>query len=385
MDVARTSTPAEGEEPEVTIETETINSMKALWTRSKDEVSEDEYKEFYKHVSHAWDEPLEVIPMRPKVLSNTKRCCSFRRRRRSISSCVSARPASTSTSSASSSWTTVKSWCPITCASSRVSSTHKTSRSTSLREILQQDRQIAAIRRRLTKKVLSTIKDMKANEPEKYSTFWTEFGRALKEGLMADADNRKTLLDISSFASTNSEEGVTTLAEYVERMKDGQEQIYFMTGESRHLIESSPHMEAFKAKGLEVLVLTDPGGRDVGRRSLGPSTARPSSRSPRARSTSTPRTRRRRPKAEREEKEKEFGALLTWLTETLSDDIKETRLSTRLTTSAACIVGDAFSMSPTLEKMYKASGQPVPTQQAHSRAQPGASACLGSAGGAGRQ
>ncbi|GAA3202314.1 hypothetical protein GCM10020255_107600 [Rhodococcus baikonurensis] len=132
MDVARTSTPAEGEEPEVTIETETINSMKALWTRSKDEVSEDEYKEFYKHVSHAWDEPLEVIPMKAEgtfeyqallFIPSTAPFDLFMRERKA---------ASTSTSSASSSWTTAKSWCPITCASSRAWSTHKTSRSTSL-------------------------------------------------------------------------------------------------------------------------------------------------------------------------------------------------------------------------------------------------------------
>ena len=126
------------------------------------------------------------------------------------------------------------------------------------REILQQDRQIHAIRRRLTKKVLSTIKDMQAERPEEYRTFWTEFGRVVKEGLLSDSDNRDTLLDISSFASTHSEEELTTLAEYVERMKDGQEQIYYVTGESRQQIVKSPHMEAFKAKGYEVLLLTDP-------------------------------------------------------------------------------------------------------------------------------
>ncbi len=136
------------------------------------------------------------------------------------------------------------------------------------REILQQDRQIKVIRRSLTKKVLSTIKDLQSNRPDDYTTFWTQFGRVFKEGLLSDADNRDTVLGLSSFASTFSTgaseatgEGTdvsTTLADYVGRMKDDQEQIFYATGESRQLLERSPHLEAFKAKGYEVLLLTDP-------------------------------------------------------------------------------------------------------------------------------
>ena len=106
--------------------------------------------------------------------------------------------------------------------------------------------------------MLSTIKDLQSERPEDYRTFWTQFGRVLKEGLMSDFDNQDTLLRISSFASTHSEEEATTLAEYVERMKDGQEQIFYATGETRQQILKSPHLEAFKAKGYEVLLLTDP-------------------------------------------------------------------------------------------------------------------------------
>ena len=126
------------------------------------------------------------------------------------------------------------------------------------REILQQDRQIKVIRRSLTKKVLSAIKDLQANRPDDYQTFWTQFGRVFKEGLLSDADNRDTVLRLSSFASTFSGEAPTTLADYVGRMKDDQEQIFYATGESRQLLERSPHLEAFKAKGYEVLLLTDP-------------------------------------------------------------------------------------------------------------------------------
>src|ERR1700742_4604363 len=125
------------------------------------------------------------------------------------------------------------------------------------REILQQDRQIKAIRRRLTKRVLSTIRELQSERPEDYRTFWGQFGMVLKEGLMRDFDNQETLLQISSFASTHSDDELTTLADYVERMKDGQQQIFYATGESRQQILNSPHLEAFNAKGYEVLLLTD--------------------------------------------------------------------------------------------------------------------------------
>ena len=118
------------------------------------------------------------------------------------------------------------------------------------REMLQQDRQINAIRRRLTKKVLSAIKDMAAERPEDYRTFWTQFGRVLKEGLLSDFDNQETLLRISSFASTHSEQEPTTLAEYVGRMKESQQQIFYATGESREQLLKSPHLEAFKPRAL---------------------------------------------------------------------------------------------------------------------------------------
>uniref|UniRef100_UPI000370209C molecular chaperone HtpG n=1 Tax=Rhodococcus sp. R1101 TaxID=1170698 RepID=UPI000370209C len=227
------------------------------------------------------------------------------------------------------------------------------------REILQQDRQIRAIRRRLTKKVLSTVKDMAANDRDKYRTFWREFGRVVKEGLISDTDNRDTLLAISSFDSTASEEEQTTLAEYVERMKDGQDEIYYLTGESRHLLENSPHMEAFRDKGIEVLLLTDP----VDEMWV---TSVPEFEGKRFQSIAKgdvdlgTEDEKKAAEAEREEKEKEFGDLLSWMKETLDEHVKDVRLSSRLTTSPACIVGDTFSMSPALERMYKASGQPVP-------------------------
>ena len=217
------------------------------------------------------------------------------------------------------------------------------------REILQQDRQIQLHPPRLVKKVLQTVKALPA---EKYTTFWQEFGRAVKEGLLDDAENRESILEISSFDSTHSADQQTRLADYVERMKEGQEHIYYLTGESRQAVEHSPHLEAFQAKGFEVLCSPTRSTRCGSTRSPA-STASSSSPSRRARSTSrTSRT----PSSRRSSRR-----LLSWLTEsTLDEHVKEVRLSSRLTTSPACIVGDTYDLTPTLEKMYRAMGQELP-------------------------
>lgn len=231
------------------------------------------------------------------------------------------------------------------------------------REILQQDRQLARIQRRLVKKVLSTVKDMRANELEKYQGFWREFGRVIKEGLLSDLDNRETILEISSFVSTQTTEGdeagLTTLREYVERMKDGQDKIFYMTGESRQQIESSPHMEAFRAKGFEVLLLTDPVDEMwVG--SVPEFDGTPLVSIAKGDVDLDTEDERKEHEAEREQQDKDFADLLTWMKTALESDVRDVRLSSRLTTSPACLVGEAFDMSPMLEKMYRASGQEVP-------------------------
>ncbi|GBG37416.1 chaperone protein HtpG [Mycobacterium montefiorense] len=347
----------EGGEEVVTIETETLNSMKALWARPKDEVSDEEYKEFYKHIAHAWDDPLEVIAMKaegtfeyqallfipahaPFDMFNRDAKIGVQlyvKRVFIMGDCDQLMPEYLRF---------VKGVVDAQDLSLNVS-----------REILQQDRQINAIRRRLTKKVLSTIKDLQSERPEDYRTLWTQFGRVLKEGLLSDVDNQDTLLQISSFASTHSEEDATTLAEYVARMKEGQEQIFYAAGETRQQILKSPHLEAFKAKGYEVLVLTDPvdevwvgtvtdfDGKPLqsvakGEVDLGSGEDESD--------------------AEREERDKEFADLLSWLQETLTEHVKEVRLSTRLTDSPACLITDAFGMSPALARIYQASGQSIP-------------------------
>ena len=347
----------EGGEEVVTIETETLNSMKALWARPKDEVSDEEYKEFYKHIAHAWDDPLEVIAMKaegtfeyqallfipshaPFDLFNRDANVGVQlyvKRVFIMGDCDQLMPAYLRF---------IKGVVDAQDLSLNVS-----------REILQQDRQITAIRRRLTKKVLSTIKDLQSERPEDYRTFWTQFGRVLKEGLMSDFDNQDALLRISSFASTQSEEEPTTLAEYVERMKEGQEQIFYATGETRQQILKSPHLEAFKAKGYEVLLLTDPVD-EVWVGAVTEFDGKPLQSV--AKGEVDLDSKEDKSEAEREEQEKDFADLLAWLKETLSDHVTEVRLSTRLTESPACLITPTFGMTPALARMYRASGQVVP-------------------------
>ncbi|MRH86243.1 molecular chaperone HtpG [Nocardia sp. SYP-A9097] len=362
MDVDRTVTEGEGEDKtERTItETQTLNSQKALWTRPRSEVSDEEYKEFYKHVSHAWDDPLEVIPMKAEgtfeyqallFLPSTAPFDLFTREHKRgvqlyvrrvfiMDNCEELMPEYLRF---------VKGVVDAQDLSLNVS-----------REILQQDRQLRMIQKRLVKKVLSTVKDLqKAEDQAKYQTFWREFGRVLKEGMLSDADNRETILGVSSFPSTHSTEELTTLAQYVERMPETQQAIYYMTGESREQIENSPHIEAFKAKGLEVLVLTDPVDEMwVG--SVPEFAGQPLQSIAKGEVDLESEDEKKESEALREQQDKDFADLLGWLAATLDENVKEVRLTSRLTTSPACIVGDVFDFTPLLERMYRASGQLLP-------------------------
>ncbi|MHA3023288.1 molecular chaperone HtpG [Mycobacterium sp. BMJ-28] len=346
---------ADGEtaEPTVTFETETLNSRTALWAKSKSEVSDEEYKEFYRHIAHAWDEPLDVIAMKaegtfeyqallfipsqaPFDLFNRDGHTGVQlyvKRVFIMADCDELVPEYLRF---------VKGVVDAQDMSLNVS-----------REILQQDRQIKVIRRSLTKKVLSAIKDLQANRPDDYVTFWTQFGRVFKEGLLSDHDNRDTLLELSSFASTASETDSTTLADYVGRMKDDQEQIFYATGESRQLLEHSPHLEAFKAKGYEVLLLTDPVD-EVWVESV------PEFQGKKLQSVAKGEVDLGSGDDKSNGDRSDFADLLAWLQETLDEHVKEVRLSTRLTSSPACLITDTFGITPQLARMYRASGQDVP-------------------------
>ena len=351
-----------GGEETVTVETETLNSMKALWARPKDEVSDEEYKEFYKHIAHAWDDPLEVITLRaegtfeyqallfipsqaPFDLFNRDSPIGIQlyvKRVFIMGDCDQLLPTYLRF---------IKGVVDAQDLSLNVS-----------REMLQQDRQINAIRRRLTKKVLSTIKELQSARAEDYRTFWTQFGKVLKEGLLSDFENRETLLQVSSFASTHSEEEPTTLAQYVERMKEGQEQVFYATGGTRQQILSSPHLEAFKAKGYEVLLFTDPVD-EIWVQQVTEFDGKPLQSVAKGEVDLDSEEEKSAHEAERQEQEKEFADLLTWLKETLTEHVKEVRLSTRLTESPACLITDTFGITPALAAIYRASGQDIPASK----------------------
>ncbi|QKW22456.1 molecular chaperone HtpG [Kitasatospora sp. NA04385] len=329
---------------------QTLNSMKALWARPRSEVADEEYREFYRHIAHDWTDPLETIRMRAEgtfeyeallfVPARRPHDLFQRDGRHGVQLYVKrVFIMEDSRELLPDHLRFVKGVVDAADLSLNIS-----------REILQQDRHIQLIRRRLAKKVMATIKEMMTGDADKYRTFWREFGPAVKEGLLDPAEDRKAILDVASFASTAGEEPVG-LADYVARMKDGQDKIYYMTGESRAQVENSPHLEAFRAKGYEVLLLTDPvdeiwveGVPEYEGREFS-SVARGAVDLP-AEEVS-------------EERAGAYAPLLGWLGETLAE-VKDVRLTSRLTNSPACLVSDADGLTPTLEKMYRAMGQDVP-------------------------
>jgi len=358
--------PREGAEPRIVSVALTLNSMKAIWTRSDKDVSEDEYREFYQHLTRDWNAPLThvtaaaegatefrmllYIPSKAPfdlfmrdaahgvhlyikrifIMSDCKELLPFHMR--FVKGVVDSEDLSLNIS----------------------------------RELLQQDRTIRIIKRNIVRKVLKTLEALKTDEGDKYKTFWTEFGKVLKEGIFHDAPNREKILELSLFDSTHSEAEPTTLDEYIERMKedDGHETIYFMTGKSRRAIADSPHLEAFRAKGYEVLLLSDPVDEMwtqtvfeyKGKRfqSVGKGTVDLDAKEAQEESEGEESS------EERPEEEKTHEALLQFLQQKLEQQVKEVRLSTRLTTSPACLVGEESDLSPQLEQMLRASGQDVP-------------------------
>ncbi|MEW2272569.1 molecular chaperone HtpG [Streptomyces sp. SID685] len=350
-----TETPAEGEEPAP----ETLNSMKALWARPRDQVSDDEYHELYKHIGHDWRDPLETIRLQaegtfeyqallflPEHAPHDLFTRDFRRgvqlyvkRVFIMDDCEALLPPYLRF---------VKGVVDAADLTLNVS-----------REILQQDRHIEMMRRRLTKKVLSTIKDLMGEESDRYATFWREFGTVLKEGLVTDAENREALLAVSSFASTHHESEPTTLKQYLERMKDGQDDIYYLTGESRQAIENSPHMEAFRDRGIEVLLLTD-AVDEVWVDAVGEYEGKKLRSVAKGEFDLDAKSEDEGAEDEREKRNEAYAGLLEWMGKRLEDDIKEVRLSSRLTVSPACVVSDAHELTPALENMYRAMGQEVP-------------------------
>ncbi len=337
----------------------TLNSMKAIWDRPKSEVTDDEYKEFYRHISHDWNDPLRTIPVKmegtleayallyiparapfdlysPEMRRGLQ---LFVRRVFVMDECKELLP-------------------PHLRFVRGVVDAHDLPLNVS-REILQKDRQLQVIRKQLVKKVLGALDEMKREQREQYVELWGQFGPAVKEGLLS-AEDRDKLLDLVLVPSTDRGEKLTTLEAYVSRMKEGQDAIYFLTGPTPEAVARSPLLESVVARGYEVLLFSDPIDelwleqtqryKDRPLRSIARGDIALGSEEERKQASEA-----------LEEKRREYGDLLACLRVHLQEQVKEVRLSSRLTSSPACLVADEHDLTPRMQRMLEQLGQWLPS------------------------
>jgi molecular chaperone HtpG len=343
-----------------TDEDETVNQASALWARPKSEITDEQYREFYKHVGHDYDDPLAWVHARVEgrqeytellyVPAHAPFDLWDRNARHGIRLYVRRVFIMDDAEQLLPAYLRfVRGIVDSNDLPLNVS-----------REILQESRDIETIRAGCTKKILDLLATLAANEPDKYATFWREFGSVLKEGVGEDFANKEKIAALMRFASTqgDSPEQTTSLADYVGRMKAGQERIYYVTAESYNAARNSPHLEVFRRKGIEVLLLSDRvdewfvshvtefekkalvsvarGGLDLG----GLEDA-----------------------AEKQAIEQdagEFKPFIDRMRQSLGERVKDVRVTRRLTESPACLVADEHDVSANLARMLKAAGQRAP-------------------------
>jgi molecular chaperone HtpG len=359
----KAAVPAPDAKVDAAPEERVLNSMQPIWTRPAADVTDEEFTEFYRHVARDWGEPLDRLALRAEgrleyqallfVPAHAPFDLYFRdqqfglqlyvRRVLIMDRCQNLLPPYLRF---------VKGIVDAADLPLNVS-----------REMIQQDRHIGQMQSWLSRKVLDHLKQLLESDREKFRTLWGEFGPVLKEGVAGEGDVRDRLLPLLLFQSSHNPSALTTLDEYVARMKPEQTEIYYLTGESRAVVEHSPHLEAFQSKGYEVLYLVDPVDELVAERvqefsgkpvkSVGKGTVELGSEDE-----------RKQAEADLSEQRKRYGSLLEFLQTTLADEIKEARLSSRLTTSPVCLVGADGDLSPALERMLRRSqGADAVTQQ----------------------
>ncbi len=343
--------------PVAQIEEETINSASALWTKARHEISDDDYNQFYKHVGHDFQDPLThvhskvegtneytlllYVPARApfdmwdrdtkhgvklyirKVFITDDAEQLMPRYLRFVRGIIDANSLPLNVS----------------------------------REILQQSKQITSIKSGAVKKVLGMLENLAKNEPEKYETFWARFGQVIKEGPIEDHANKARIAKLLRFASTHADtdKQCVALEDYVSRMKEGQDKIYYVTADSFATAKNSPHLEIFRKKGVEVILFSDRidewlvsnldefDGKHLqsvakGDLDLGDLDAEED-------------------KAAQEEITKDFESVLKQIKDVLADKVSDVRLSHRLTESPACLVADVYGMSLNMERIMKDAGQ----------------------------
>ena len=344
----------------LTDEDEKVNQASALWARPKSEITKEQYEEFYKHVGHDFEAPLAWTHSKvegrqeyTQLLYIPGRAPFYlwdREHRHGIKLYVKRVFIMDDADQLMPAYLRfVRGVIDSNDLPLNVS-----------REILQRSKDVEAIRSGSVKKVLGLLEDLAENDKDKYATFWKNFGRVLKEGVGEDFANRERIAKLLRFSSTHtdSEEQTVSLADYVSRMKEGQEKIWFVTADAFAAAKNSPHLEIFRKKGVEVLLLSDrvdewvvsnltefegkplasvaKGDLDLGKLE---------------------------DEQEKEEQKKEaesFKDLTDRIAKTLAGQLKEVRVTHRLTDSPACLVADAHAMGMNLERLLKAAGQSVP-------------------------
>ena len=348
---------------EISDEDETVNQASALWTRSKGEITEDQYKEFYKHVGHDFDDPLAWTHARVEGRQEYTQLLYIpgrapfdmwdRNARHGIKLYVRRVFIMDDAEQLMPQYLRfVRGVVDSADLPLNVS-----------REILQESKDIEAIRKGCTGKILGLLSDLAENDKEKYAKFWGQFGQVLKEGVGEDISNKDRIAGLLRFATTQADtaEQAVSLADYIARMKEGQEKIYYVTADTFNAAKNSPHLEVFRKKGIEVLLLSDrvdewvvgyltefegkelvsvaKGGLDLGKLE---------------------------DDAEKKEQEKEadeFKDLTGKIKGSLGERVKEVRVTHRLTDSPACLVADEHDIGGNLARMLKAAGQKAPNAQ----------------------
>ena len=352
MDVERNE-PVEGEDEktEAVIREETLNSMKALWLRSKDEIEADEYNAFYRQISHDYGDPAKVIHYAAEGLTEFKVLLFIPAKRpfdmmfgdpkvgprlyvqrvQIMENCEELLPPYLRF---------IKG--VVDCADLPLNVS---------REILQQNPILDRIRKNIVKRIFTTLEEIKKDEFDKYVDFFKELGLILKEGMAQDFENRDTLTSLAVYESMNTEAGkFISMDEYVDQMPPDQEEIYYLIGEHRGMLERTPYLEVFRDRGWNVLFMTDPIDEFVmsSVTEYREKKYKAANKGDIAADESA--------KARAEDDEKIFKALIETLKGKISD-VQDIRLSTRLKDSASCLVADESAMSAHMERLMQRMGE----------------------------
>lgn len=334
---------------------DTLNAAEALWTRSAKDISEEQYAEFYRHCSHAFDAPWHVMHNRVEgKLNHTSLLFVptaqpfdlFEPERKSHVKLYVNRVFISETTN------------DLIPAYLRFLRGVVDSQDLSLnisREMLQTDPQLAKIKTSLTKKVLSELKKKANKAPEEYATFWGNFGAVLKEGLVEDAVLRDRILELCRFASTGAGD-LTNLTDYVSRMKDGQEAIFYIAGEDAAKLAQSPHLEGFKAKGAEVLLLSDHVD-EFWLQHITEFDGKPFKSITRGAADLDEINADETKTEDDKQEEADLSALIDAIKAELGEAVKDVRPSKRLTDSPVCLIADDGDMDVNLERLLKRHGQ----------------------------